>query len=388
MLEQLLTSLHSYKEKTGTTGLALGILVVLFILSLLSDVMYGTTTVVSSLVKIVLIGDIGYTSFVFFSGLSTNVRKTKKRIATKNNIHKKKKLINTIQKTTIIKPINPLQEVETLESAHVDESTENKEATPVLSALEKEELIKQEEQQEQEVSCFRELREDLKQEENTDRALKQRDFFNNAETRKYLGVNISKIVQFSETYASKITLNEIQELLQSEIHDERIMAVWLLISTYKESQQDKQEEIYNFYIENRGLVDNWDMVDLAARNILGIHICNHPEKQVIAKELLRTDSVWDKRTIAMSAHPLVLSGNLGYGFSVCEQLINHDEELVQSAIGWVLKEAYKQDSVATELFIRSHFESLSKQAIRIGTERMEKDYRKSFLKGEFAMTAR
>ena len=145
----------------------------------------------------------------------------------------------------------------------------------------------------------------------------------------------------------------------------------------------REQEKYNFYLENRGLVDNWDMVDLAARNIIGAHIAEFTTHKNISDTLIASPSVWDKRTAVMSSHPLLMNGDMGYAFSVVERLISSKEELVQSSLGWVLKESYKQDPAATENFIKSHFESLSNQAIRIGTERMEKNYRKAFMRGEF-----
>jgi len=363
MTKLLISKFQQFNTNTGTRGTIFLLLVGLFVISLMSDIVYGSVTAASSFIKLLLVIGLG----VSFSSLLTINKQHTSKLVSKNTKRNKKPLVRT-QEAQIKK-----QEIASVNSEDEDKNVEQEQAEMMVRTVD---------------TVLPIIRDELVNHQNPERAQKQREFFATKENEKrknrtYLGVNISDIVKISETYANAITIGEVEELMTSDGNDERIIAIWLLINKYKVSGESTKQEIYDFYIKNRSLVDNWDMVDLAARNIIGAHLQNNPAEKSISDTLITSDVVWDQRTAVMSAHPLTLQGDLGYGFSVAEKLIDSQEELVQSAIGWVLKESYKQDAQETEGFIRSHFHSLSKQAIRIGTERMDKEYRKLFLRGEF-----
>lgn len=234
-------------------------------------------------------------------------------------------------------------------------------------------------------SALERTRTELLSHENKTRGAKQKEFFSHQNTdtdREYLGVNISEIVGLSEKMAPELSEKDILALLKSTVHDERILAVWMMINQYKNIEMGGKKAICDFYMAHRSYIDNWDMTDLAARNVLGSYVHEFGHEELIT-ELIAGESAWDKRSAVMATHPSVIAGNIDLGFFVSEKLIDENEELIQSAIGWVLKEAYKQNEQKTEQFIKDHFHSLSKQAIRIGTERMDKEYRKAFLRGDF-----
>ncbi len=378
MTELLSETFTNYKTKTGKDGLCFLGFSFLFFFFLIADILYAQSTQVTNIIKGVGIFGMGYYLFKILGTTPSKKKKLKRMIIKREVRHAKK--IKIVDKAVTPLPSSP-------ESRAIMNPESNTAGLQSVS----DEISSQHTQDDSGPKNFvlTEIRRSLQEKQNKERALKQREFFTtkegaqNRKDRLYLGVNIADIVKISSEYAKDVTLADIAELVDSEVHDERIIAIWLLINSYKASSTENKQAIYDFYLQNRTSVDNWDMVDLAARNIIGTHIVENTSHKVISDELINSGSVWDKRTAVMSAHPLVLAGDLGYGFSVAERLIDCPEELVQSSLGWVLKEAYKQDAQATEGFIKSHFQSLSKQAIRIGTERMEKNYRKAFLRGEF-----
>jgi len=234
---------------------------------------------------------------------------------------------------------------------------------------------------------YEELVAAIADEENVERGLKQKEFFshqNDARDRVYLGANISKIVGFAEHYHNKITFDEVDTLLDSLIHEHRIVAVWILVQKFKNAEASEKQDIVSFYMERRSRIDNWDMTDLAARNIIGAHVHESQETNVLA-ELIESDSLWDKRSALMATHTSISHGETSLGLFVMEKVHHIQDELVQSAIGWVLKELFKQNEDQAVEFMIEHFLSLSKQAVRIGTERMEKNRRKAFLRGDFEL---
>lgn len=391
-MKTLTKQYNLFAEKTGRMGFMLVALVALFIFSLLSDVVYGSSNEVSEAIKVlllVLIGIIGFLAFSLLVGNKQGGTHSYNRPALKN----KKKTLITV----------PTQEVISREDIKIT-STDKNDFEKIESIITPQLVVAPEQKTKDEIpkvqdldastssvesSRLIELRQEMNSASSTERALKQQEFFQNEEEsiqpKEYLGVNIIDIVKISERFAQDIRVGEIQTLLQSDVHDEHIIAIWILIHKYQHADTDLKHTLFNFYLENRDLVHNWDMIDLAARNIIGVHIqkSDH-ETQGVVHMLLASGSLWDTRSAVMSTLPSVQAGDVSYGFTVISEVAEHPEELVQSAIGWVLKESYKQKDSQTEEFIKKHFEQLSKQAIRIGTERMEKNYRKSFLKGEFA----
>ena len=198
-----------------------------------------------------------------------------------------------------------------------------------------------------------------------------------------LGVKIPDILRLSEQYANNLSQSDIQELMASRVHDERITALWILINKYKQGDSATKQGIYAFYLQNRHHLNSWDLVDLAARNIVGNHLLNEQFDSVIVEEFITSKSVWDNRSAVMLTHPFVMADKIDEALAIIKRLAHYQEELVQSSVGWVMKESYKRAPEETESFMKENFEVFSKQAIRIGTERMEKQHRKAFLRGDF-----
>lgn len=200
------------------------------------------------------------------------------------------------------------------------------------------------------------------------------------------GMNISDILKLAEQYYPDVNLKQVNELLSSESDEQKTLALWLLINRFKKASAGAKREIFNFYITHRKHVNNWNLVDLGARNVVGEYLLTDSAEEATLKKFADNESVWDRRTLVMSTHPFIAQSKNDYVFSVLELLIADQEDLIQSSLGWVLKELYKQDPNQAVSFIQQNFVRLSKQAIRIGTERMAKEERKPYLRGEIPLT--
>lgn len=318
---------------------AFSIFILLYILSVFSDLLYATSTTASTYFKVLLL--IAIAGSIPFLFTKRQVRSARYHTQTRENSHE--------------------------EENHIIQS----------------ELV-------EEVFDLPTLQQTLESKGSAERGVKQKEFFKGQEGEYeqgdvFLGVNIADIVKLAEQYHPHLSVDDVQTLMASNVHDERIVGIWLLINKYQASTNGEQIDLFNFYIDNRTYVRNWNTVDLAARNIVGKHLQKYPETQThIQDMLIETDSLWDTRTLVMSTDPFIEIGDTDYTFDIVSKLFDNDIELIQSGIGWVLKESYKYSPEETEAFLRDNFLQLSKQAIRIGTERMEKEHRKAFLRGEIS----
>lgn len=391
-MKNLASQYNLFAHKAGRVGTLWLMLLGLFLFSVVSDVAYGTANDTTEAIKVlllVLIGIIGFLVFRSLLGVEKNSKPSFNKPALK--VKRKTQTLNTHQE---LLTKEQLDKRDTQNGVPTQESTFENDAPQELIKSNLDVVVDEQSDESPVVitsqvisTRLADIRDEMRAVASTERATKQREFFlqeDKNDSKEYLGVNIIDIVKISERFAEDIRISEIQTLMQSDVHDEHIVAIWLLINKYKNADQELSHTLFNFYLENRGLVNNWDMIDLASRNILGAHIQkNTSETQGVVQMLLASDSLWDTRSALMSALPQAQAGELRYGFGLISQIADNQEELVQSAIGWVLKESYKQDATHTEDFIKKHFSVLSKQAIRIGTERMDKAYRKNFLRGEF-----
>jgi len=230
---------------------------------------------------------------------------------------------------------------------------------------------------------------DLRAVADPEKKKKQTDFFQAekgeyAEGDEFLGVKLSDVLKLSDQYKSLLDNGEVKQLLGSNIHEERLCGIWVLIKQYEDAKDPEAKyAIYDFYIKNRKLANNWDLVDLAARNIVGPQLTTNNDQDGVLTSFAAAQSLWDKRTAVMATASFINQGDLSKSFLVAEKLMKSKKELIQSSVGWILKEAYKSDAIGVEKFLQKNFDTLSNQSMRIATEKMEKKRRKEFLKGNF-----
>ena len=109
----------------------------------------------------------------------------------------------------------------------------------------------------------------------------------------FLGITVPKQRKIVREFKDKITLKDAEELLNSEIHEERLISLLLLIEKYKKANFEEKREIFNFYLKNTGNINNWDLVDLSAPGIVGDFLLDK-DRQILY-ELARSDNLWQKR---------------------------------------------------------------------------------------------
>ena len=372
------TSLHSFTQQKAQALLAFSITVFLLIIGY--DAI-ASETLLSTIIKVVLLVTIFISALRAFFSSPHEVHHT--NVITSHISPRKDSTVDIKDETHTetfdlddTESIRDVLEELSIESNHLlkEERAVNEKSDSFETSL----------QDSKSDTAYDQLVADIASHENKERGAKQKEFFshqNNNDSRQYLGVNIAKIVQLSEEHHGSLSLQHVSRLLESDVHEHRIVGVWVLVQKYKHATDEKRA-IVDFYLNHRNRIDNWDMTDLAARNIIGAYVHEEQSSDVLA-QLLDSESLWDKRSALMATHTAISEGDVSLALFVAEKVKDIQDELVQSAIGWVLKEIFKEDKERSVVFMREHFSSLSKQAIRIGTERMEKESRKAFLRGEF-----
>jgi DNA alkylation repair enzyme len=97
----------------------------------------------------------------------------------------------------------------------------------------------------------------------------------------FIGVMVPQSRQVAQKF-SQLPLGEVKTLLYSRIHEERLVALLILALRYSSAvgSREEKEEIVKFYLDNINQVNNWDLVDLSAPNILGPHIVDRNRRML------------------------------------------------------------------------------------------------------------
>jgi 3-methyladenine DNA glycosylase AlkD len=195
-----------------------------------------------------------------------------------------------------------------------------------------------------------------------------------AEKDVFLGVKVPVIRSIVKDYYS-LSLSDVKKLLLSEVHEFRFSASLILIEKFrfakKNGLEDLQQEIISFYVKNGSLFNNWDLVDVSAPNILGDYLLNHDgDRRVLLSNLLVDKNIWKRRIAVVSTLKLVRAGQLSDAMFVCNKLLCDEEDLINKAVGWVLREVGKRDKNLLIGFLKDNYSSIPRITFSYAVEKL------------------
>jgi 3-methyladenine DNA glycosylase AlkD len=196
----------------------------------------------------------------------------------------------------------------------------------------------------------------------------------------FLGVSNPDIHKLARKYKNEISKEDTLYFLTHEIHEYRLFALDILKYKYEKGNDKEKEKIVNIYLGNRNHINNWDLVDSSAPNILGKWFLD--KDRDILYQLLDEDNLWSKRIAILSTFTFIKHEDYKDTLKISKQLLSHKHDLIHKAVGWMLREIWKRDSKTAEDFIKQNYKNIPRTTLRYAIERMEEDKRKKFLRGE------
>ena len=190
---------------------------------------------------------------------------------------------------------------------------------------------------------------------------------------KFLGITVPEQRKIAKKY--DLTLKEIQKPLSSKIHEYRLTALFVLIKKYKNSENKKQ--IYNFYLKNTKNINNWDLVDLSAPNILGDYLIDKDRK--ILHKLAESKNLWERRIAILATYTFIRKNDFDDTLKIAEMLLNDKHDLIHKAVGWMLREVGKRNIEKEEQFLKKHHKKMPRTMLRYAIEKLDKKKRKYYL---------
>jgi 3-methyladenine DNA glycosylase AlkD len=229
-----------------------------------------------------------------------------------------------------------------------------------------------------------EVRKELKSMADPDKAAILQRFFKTGlgqygEGDIFIGVMVPQSRKVAKKF-SQLQLVEVKMLLYSRIHEERLVALLILVWRYSSalSSREEKEEIVKFYLDNIKQVNNWDLVDLSAPNILGAHLIDRD--RMLLYRLARSENVWERRIAILATYHFIRNGDFSDTLKIAEMLLQDRHDLIHKAAGWMLREVGKRDVASEEAFLEKHRSVMPRTMLRYAIERLPESKRRRYKK--------
>jgi 3-methyladenine DNA glycosylase AlkD len=192
---------------------------------------------------------------------------------------------------------------------------------------------------------------------------------------KFLGLNTPQMRSLSQKY-KHLSLSDIQNLIKSYYHEERSIAIQILVSQFTQNSKI----IYDFYLKNTKYINNWDLVDVSAPKIVGAYLSDKPRD--ILYQLAKSDSIWERRISIISCLYFIAKNNDSLdALKISKLLLSDTHDLIHKAVGWMLREVGKRcgEKYLTD-FLDANYKNMPRTALRYAIERFPEPKRKYYLK--------
>lgn len=152
-------------------------------------------------------------------------------------------------------------------------------------------------------------------------------------SERVLGVRVPKLRKLANEYKN-IDLKTIQNLLESNIHEAKALAIFIMLKKVKK----EPEKICEIYLNNLEYINNWDLIDYSAPHIVAPNVTKNR-----LRELANSNSLWANRIAMVSTIYFIKQKNFDLALEFAEKFITHPHHLMHKASGWMLREIGKQD---------------------------------------------
>jgi len=174
-------------------------------------------------------------------------------------------------------------------------------------------------------------------------------------------------------------LAQVIRLLESEFHEDRLLALLMLMRRFLRGNEPERALIFDLYLSNTRYINNWDLVDVSAEHIVGRFLRNIPRAPLY--KLAMSESLWERRIAIVATFHFIRQGEFMDTFALAELLLYDREALIHKAAGWMLREVGKRNSSELELFLSKHYQQMPRTMLRYAIERFPEEKRISYLKG-------
>lgn len=183
----------------------------------------------------------------------------------------------------------------------------------------------------------------------------------------FIGVRVPQTRKIAKQF-SNLSLAEIEKLLESPVHEHRLVALIIMTNQSKKADDAHKKALYDLYLKRTDRINNWDLVDTSCRDVVGGYLMDKSREPLY--KLAKSKDLWERRIAMVSTWQFIRVGQLGDTFEIAEVLLGDTHDLINKAVGWMLREAGKKDEVALKEFLDRHAATMPRTALRYSIERL------------------
>lgn len=193
----------------------------------------------------------------------------------------------------------------------------------------------------------------------------------------FIGVRMGQVFELARGF-SGMEPSEIENLMESKIHEHRAGAMSIMAKQYKlqSTTDERRQELFDLYLRRHDCINSWDLVDLAAWHVVGPHLIDRPRDSLYT--LARSDNMWERRTAILATFAFIRIDEFDDTFAIAEILINDPEDLIHKAVGWMLR-AVGADTPALWDFLDRHAATMPRTMLRATLENFPSDKRAHYM---------
>ncbi|MBJ7603143.1 MAG: DNA alkylation repair protein [Candidatus Dormibacteraeota bacterium] len=194
---------------------------------------------------------------------------------------------------------------------------------------------------------------------------------------RFLGVRVPLIRRVVRKYYQGLSIRDIRTLLSSQWHEVRLAGALAIAAQYSKAGEGLQRALFELYVDQLGVgLNSWDIIDVTAPTVLGAYVARHDGDRL---EHLAAGGLWQKRAALVATLYFLRRGEPGHTQRLAEAMVSEEDDLLQKAVGWVLREMGKVDARLLEHFLREHAPTMPRTMLRYAIERLPEDQRRQYL---------
>lgn len=226
----------------------------------------------------------------------------------------------------------------------------------------------------------------LIEKENKDKANLLSRFFKTGpgqygEGDKFLGIVVPESRKIVKEFSKKATFDEIEELTNSIYHEARLVGLLILVDKFRKGDEDERKKIFEYYLKKAKKVNNWDLVDLTAPNIVGTFLLDKKDRKIL-DELSLSNNLWERRISIISTSAFIRNGEFDDCLRISKKLLMDKHDLIHKAVGWMLREVGKKDPDVLRKFLKDNYGNIPRTALRYSIERFKPEERRKWIIGK------
>ena len=193
----------------------------------------------------------------------------------------------------------------------------------------------------------------------------------------FLGIRVPKLRTVAKKY-KETSREDALELLRSKYHEARLTALFLLVNLYNRADAPGRMQLYTDYLDNVSFINNWDLVDSSALQIVGHYLFDKDRSSL--RTLAQSNDLWERRISIIATYYFIRQYEFQDTLDISKILLHDTEDLIHKAVGWMLREVGNRSQGTEEEFLLKYYQSMPRTMLRYAIERFPESKRQKYLK--------